>query len=263
MSEMGSTALSLLELTKEEYSKLPKEFAALLAVACHTGNEIRVVQGIYLSAYESKPSDEHALQKWRIHTNTLARLLSAKSFEAIDGISGFRKRLEKSRSRNIALLKEISTIWTEIEILKNLDGYAISKFLRDYSTNHSLPARALEFLPHGNEKFSKKLYFHRHEGDSFFPFGEATMFDCAIEDFAKQKDKTGTEVFLSWLDWTLKASRQMTHVLNTLSMHLVQDILPEKRFSEVIVHVEDELSLTALDSRIPLFFTGTLDDTQT
>lgn len=242
-----------IQLSKQEIEELGPELTAALSTLAYAANEINCFMGLYLASEPEMPRYEVIKKKARIQKFILTRAMNAKIFEALKAIGDIRKIIDRYQEKTGR--KDFSEMFTVLDSLTSELGYTISKELRNNVTSHYLPSKVRDNLSRVAGGSARTLFFHRSSGDSFYPFAEDYVFGAQLNQLAKEHNMDLNSVVDEWMEWSVKASQEISSVFEGVLKHVIMDKLHEKHARETKPYVEVEYVAGFRTRPLPLFHT--------
>lgn len=236
----------------EDLEPLSVDEKALLALASYAATESNTISKLYLFSTHKMTGDEVVDSAISIQIMVLLRYWSAKLFEFFESISEIAGARGTSEENVIRLANESFEAFSQLEDSR---GYEIARAIRHEATNHYSFKAAKKNIVHVSERANCKLFLHKKDGNSWYPFGEEVMFSGRINRAgASLKTKEEKQKTLEdWLEWNLVATRWANKTYELIAKDLVLRRLPNRRPREKILWLDPELVGNIEGRKTPVF----------
>ena len=222
--------------------------AAVFATSCHAINEINVFARLYVSDIRETPKEPEMAKLYEIQSMTILRSWSAKLFEYHEFIKCVRKLPEFS-----TYSKLLGSNLKKFNQLKKMDGFIITRKIRNEMTSHYDLKKAQENLKNVAPHAEATLYFHELDGNSFFPISEEVMFWARADpQSSAENSKHREEYFKKWSGWALKARDWAYHCHGELIGELVTAAFPGRQAKPRSYYLEMDDVCDVGETRLPL-----------
>ncbi|WP_179378550.1 hypothetical protein [Jannaschia marina] len=219
-----------------QIAKLPPQQAAFLGVLDYAVSEINIAQRLFLLSCHEAPECEELKIAVTLQQNLLIRLSSSKIFEV------YEETKVLSLNSSDQSVKELSSEFvSEFDKLSKADGYQIARAIRHESTNHystKAASKNMDFLLEGADA---SLYVTDRQGNGFYPFGDALMFDARLNRHGGRRGD-GDRMVKCWLDWASTANRALHELHGAAFVKLWLDRYPTRKRQMRNLWVEPELT---------------------
>ena len=190
---------------------------------------------------------------YQTQQNALLRVLIAKTFEALNIVEDFKKKLQRDGHEN--RFEKLSEFENELKALKEDANWSLAKSIRDHSTSHYFPTVVAANLSSMQKYPDFHAYLHKNTSNFYHPFGEEAVFLARIGRHFKElgRDSWTLEDLRSLIDWTLDVSRLTMKVFQRYFLWLHKSQFPEWRLAAVKPYLEPQLHARANETNLPVF----------
>jgi len=250
--------LTKIEFTTGELRKLPSVHAGFLVGSCLAINEITILQRILILASNtptaSGPICNKELQEIAdIQFIVLERNLSAKVFEYLRMVDGYKKRCERG---NISSMHEfLSEANTVVLKIKNRKGYNLAKWYRNKVTNHYVASEFTSLIEKGNlgeDDTIHPIFLHEKDRNSSYVLGEHVLLAKLYEE--TEGDNGMIEEYDIFKDWVHDSSEKVRGLHHDFCIQLFDYYLPEKEAEEFSIAPEPHLVAQIKKSCLPILW---------
>lgn len=246
--------LHIYPFSPKELKDLDEDVAAALSVLSFAVTEINTFMKLCLfSVHNFGDGDAidiaNATQQF-----ILLRTWSAKLFELVDFLK-FKGRNNKTKSKILLEWKEkFEGAISELTKEDNL-GYKAARNLRHQASNHYCLKPAKDNLEFVSERANINFFFHKMQGNSFYPLGEEVIF---VARLSRQVGEAGSlqekiQLHEEWRNW----NKSFSVLLQKLFSEFVSDILNVQnsdKFARTEHYYLSPEMVGTIENRIPLFF---------
>lgn len=240
-------------ISVNEFSALSKDQQAGLAIVSYAVSESNVFAKLFIAAAHD-PVDEAvidssiAMQQFTILRAWSAKLFEVEAFLCLGG--------KKKESEDVLLLKIAAECLNEFSVLRQHEGYPITRDLRNEATSHYSFSSARKNLEHLSQSFDASMYLNEQTGNSFYPLGEEVMFVGRINRRAANlTDKAERmKILESWMNWNIQANQWLVSCHNKFVRQLLFDRFENKYARKRVFWVPPALSLTKEEAKVPIFY---------
>ncbi|WP_217371973.1 hypothetical protein [Ruegeria arenilitoris] len=239
-------------LTWDEFTSIPEDQRAAVAVASYAVSEINALSRLYLFAVQEMTGNPVIDGAVFIQANVLLRAVSSKVFE-------FTQLINLKDNHNKTNDPIVKKIFSDAEVafqeLKNREGFRLAQAIRNEASNHYRLKPARNNMKGLAEQARLSFCMNRMSGNSYHPLGEEFMFIARLNR-AGQKAETKEDklkLHSEWFEWNIDAVRWVNGVFRELMKEIVLKKFPSKRAVKVPHWIDPKLVGEVDDHKAPIF----------
>lgn len=240
-------------LFRKDFENIPTDQTALLGIISFAVSEINALSRLYLSAEQEFKQDDAIDHAVFTQMFIIVRSWSSRLFELTNTFTELSKGRNTKDSVVIDLAKKIMD---DLESPDTSAGQTIVRNIRNEAASHYPFEAAKKNVRHISEGANLKMYLHALDGNSFYPMGEALMFEARFHRHAQtdKREQAHSALFQDWLDWNLAASKWARRAHLAIFEEIVITRFPNRFAREKTFWVDPEMVGDVRGSRVPVFF---------
>ena len=239
-------------IPKADIEAMPSTEVAFLGTLAFAVDEIVTFEKLLVQSFNHRPSADELLGLYQVQQNVLMRSLNAKIFEALKVLKDYKELAERESASDRA--EKVAHYLGQLETFLSGETYDLARTIRNHATNHYVTSETKKNLKNLSDKAKFVAYVHKNSGNSYYPFGEETVFLARIgRHFSEHgRDTYAIEDLKKWIDWGLGASKIITRSLQDYLLWLHKEKYPNWKLRKISPYLEEELWGEVHTASIPI-----------
>lgn len=231
---------------------LSKDELAAISILSYAVTELNTLRRTFLCLAADYESDKAIRAVQSIQAHVFMRIVSSKLFEVTDFLRDISLPKSDCGAEVVGLSKDALR---KLDELPQTKGFQVARRIRHEATNHFSLKAALKNIPYVKDDANCDLYFHKLNGNCFYPVGEEVMFGGQLErcgvSYSGPEDEG--DVVADWLNWCIAANNWLEDILAEFYKKLLFDRLPPQGIRKSAYWVNPGLVADTDNVTIPVF----------